>query len=194
MTSDRPPVADQTDTRADTKANQRPDKRQDNCPGQRPGQGPGQRPLIWVDADSFPAKARDLLLKTAGGKGLRVIYVANHDIPFSLSNPLFEMQICPQTPGAADDCIAGNCEPGDIAATRDIPLAARLVDKGVHVINDRGVRYDKRTVEKRLKERELSLQMEALGLHTGHSREGYGGRDLDAFGKCLHALLASLGL
>lgn len=190
MTNEGPSVADQTDTKAAIKADQRPDKRQDNCPGQRPGQGP----WIWVDADSFPAKARDLLLKTAGGKGLRVIYVANHDIPFSLSNPLFEMQICPQTPGAADDCIADGCIPGDIAATRDIPLAARLVDKGVHVINDRGVRYDKRTVEKRLKERELSLQMEALGLHTGHSREGYGGRDLDAFGKCLHALLASLGL
>ncbi|MBQ3687460.1 MAG: DUF188 domain-containing protein [Treponema sp.] len=120
--------------------------------------------------------------------------MANHDIPFSLSNPLFEMRICPKMSGAADDCIADGCVPGDIAATRDIPLAARLVDRGVHVINDRGVYYDRQMVEKRLKERELSMQMEELGLHTGHSREGYGGRELDAFGKCLHALLASLGL
>lgn len=178
MTSERPPVPAQNSPQPDKHPKQRPDK----------------RPWIWVDADSFPAKARDLLLKTAGGKGLRVIYVANHDIPFSLPNPRFEMRICPQTPGAADDCIADGCAPGDIAATRDIPLAARLVDKGVHVINDRGVRYNRQTVEKRLRERELSLQMEALGLHTGHSREGYGGRELDAFGKCLHALLASLGL
>lgn len=182
MTSERPPVPAQNSPQPDKHPKQRPDKR------------PGQRPWIWVDADSFPAQARDLLLKTAGGKGLRVIYVANHDIPFSLSNPLFEMRICPKMSGAADDCIADGCVPGDIAATRDIPLAARLVDRGVHVINDRGVYYDRRTVEKRLKERELSLQMEALGLHTGHSREGYGGRELDAFGKCLHALLASLGL
>lgn len=153
-----------------------------------------EKARIWVDADSFPAKARDLLLKTAERKGLRVIYVANHDIAFSIQNTLFEMRLCPQTPGAADDCIADGCAPGDIVATRDIPLAARLVDKGVHVINDRGVCYDKRTVEKRLKERELSMQMEALGLHKGHSRESYGGRELDAFGKCLHALLASMGL
>lgn len=151
------------------------------------------QPRIWVDADSFPAKARDMLLKTAARKGLRVTYVANHDIAFSIQSPLFEMRMCPQTPGAADDCIADACAPGDIAATRDIPLAARLVDKGVHVINDRGVRYDKRTVEKRLKERELSMQMEALGLHKGHSRESYGGRELDAFGTCLSSLLASLG-
>ena len=154
----------------------------------------GSQPTIWVDADSFPARARDLLLKTAAAKGLRVRYVANHDIPFSMGSPLFEMKTCPQTAGAADDLIADSCIPGDIVATRDIPLAARLVDKGIHVINDRGVRYDRRTVEKRLKERELSLQMEALGLHKGHSREGYGGKELDAFGKCLNALLASLGL
>ena len=189
MTSEQACPADQTDTKAAKTREQRQDFRQD----QRLDNRPGQRPLIWVDADSFPAKARDLLLKTAGGKGLRVIYVANHDIPFSLPNPSFEMRICAKTPGAADDCIADSCVPGDIVATRDIPLAARLVDKGVHVINDRGVCYDKRTVEKRLKERELSLQMEALGLHTGHSREGYGGRELDAFAKCLSSLLASMG-
>ena len=151
-------------------------------------------PRIWVDADSFPAKARNLLLKTAASKGLHVIYVANHDIAFSTQSPLFEMRVCPQTPGAADDCIADNCAPGDVVATRDIPLASRLVDKGVRVINDRGLCYDKRTVEKRLKERELSMQMEALGLHKGHSRESYGGRELDAFGKCLSSLLASMGL
>lgn len=152
------------------------------------------RPKIWVDADSFPAKARDLLLKTAAGKKLQVLYVANHDIPFSLQNPLFEMRICPQTPGAADDYIADGCTSGDIVATRDIPLAARLVDREIRVINDRGICYDKRTVEKRLKERELSLQMEALGLHKGHTRESYGGKELDAFGKCLHSLLSSMGL
>lgn len=150
-------------------------------------------PRIWVDADSFPAKARELLLKTAASKQIPVIYVANHDIAFGTQSPLFEMRICPQTPGAADDCIADGCGPCDIVATRDIPLAARLVDKGIRVINDRGVCYDKRTVEKRLKERELSMQMEALGLHKGHSHGGYGGKDLDAFGKCLHSVLSSMG-
>ena len=153
-----------------------------------------EAPRIWVDADSFPARARDVILKTASSKGLHVLYVANHDMPFSMQSPLFEMRICPKTPGAADDCIADGCVSGDIVATRDIPLAARLVDKGVHVINDRGICYDKRTVEKRLKERELSLQMEALGLHKGHTREGYSGKELDAFGKCLHGILSSMGL
>lgn len=152
------------------------------------------RPTIWVDADSFPSKARDLILELASRKELKVVYVANHDIAFSRTSPLFQMQICPRTPGAADDCIADNCQTRDIVATRDIPLAARLIERGVEVINDRGIRYDKRTVEKRLKERDLSLQMEALGLHKGHSRESYGGRELDAFGKCLNSLLASMGL
>lgn len=152
-----------------------------------------ERPTIWVDADSFPAKARDLLLKLAAGKELGVIYVANHDIPFSIQSPLFQMKICPQTAGAADDLIVDSCGPSDIVATRDIPLAARLVDKGIHVINDRGTCYDKRTVEKRLKERELSMQMEALGLHKGYKKEGYGGKELDAFGKCLSSLLSSMG-
>ncbi len=170
MTTERPSTAVQTDKRA------------------------AQGPRIWVDADSFPVKARDLLLKVAASKGLPVIYVANHDIAFGIQSPLFEMLVCPPTPGAADDCIADGCTPGDIVATRDIPLAARLVEKGICVINDRGVRYDKRTVEKRLKERALSMQMEALGLHKGHSHESYGGKELEAFSKCLHSVLSSMGL
>ncbi len=143
---------------------------------------------IWVDADSFPAKARDLLLKTAIQHNMYVIYVANHDIPFRISSPLFEMQVCPSSPGAADDRIVENCKQGDIVATRDIPLAARLVEKGIDVINDRGIHYDKRTVEKRLKERELSMQMEVLGLHSGYRHEGYGSKELEAFAKCLSSL------
>ena len=155
---------------------------------------PIEPPRFCVDADSFPGKANDLLLKVAAKKALKVIYVANRDIPFSIQSPLFQMIVCPSKAGAADDYIADNALGSDIIATRDIPLAARLVEKGCHVINDRGIHFDKKTVEKRLKERNLSMQMQALGLHKGYSHENYGGKELDAFGKCLDTLLSSMGI
>ncbi len=148
-----------------------------------------ERQRIWVDADSFPLKARDYLLNIAVQNNIHVIYVANHDIPFSIKDPLFKMLICPSNPGAADDCIVDQCKIGDIVMTRDIPLAARLVEKGISVMNDRGIIFDKTTVNKRLKERELSMQMESLGLHTGYKHESYGVKELEAFQKCLKKIL-----
>lgn len=149
-----------------------------------------EKPKIWVDADSFPSPARNVIQKIAIKNNLQVIYVANRNIAFNMESSLFEMKICPSSPGAADEFIVSSSAETDIVATRDIPLAARLVERGISVINDRGVNYDKKTVEKRLKERELSLQMEALGLHKGYRHESYGNRELQAFEKCLTSVLS----
>ena len=149
------------------------------------------KPRIWVDADSFPTKARDFLLQAAARKAIPVTYVANHDIPFSTSSPLFTMELCPATPGAADDRIVESCVEGDIVLTRDIPLAARLVEKGICVANDRGTVFDRQSVTRRLKERELSMQMEVLGLHSGYRSEGYGAKELGAFKSSLLSLLST---
>ena len=149
-----------------------------------------EKPHIWIDADSCPAQARDIVLKAAAKEELLVTYAANRPLAFSLQNPLFTMHVCPSTPGAADDYIVEHASEWDIVITRDIPLAARLVEKNICVINDRGIRFDKDNIAKRLKERELSMQMEALGLHKGKGHIPYGGKEIKAFNECFQRVLA----
>ena len=51
------------------------------------------------------------------------------------------MHISEATADAADNYIVEHCGENDVAVTRDIPLASRLVEKGITVLNDRGVVY-----------------------------------------------------
>ena len=84
---------------------------------------------VWIDADSCPKLVREFVLKYAENKNLSVIFVANKEIPCSKTN--FKMIICPQEQDAADNYIVNNVQENDLVITRDIPLAARLVDKSI---------------------------------------------------------------
>lgn len=153
---------------------------------------PSEQMRIWVDADSFPAPAKKTLLKAAKRREIPLTFVANRPIPFGVESPLFTMQVCPNTPGAADDFIAENARTGDLVATRDIPLAKRLVEKGVAAINDRGVEFNKENVDTMLKERELSIQWANLGISTGGKKTSYGKKEAHDFACCMDRVLERL--
>lgn len=117
---------------------------------------------IWIDADSCPKLVREFVLKYAENKKLSVIFVANKEIPSSKSN--FKMIICPQEQDAADDYIVNNVQENDLVITRDIPLAARLVDKSITTINDRGTAFTKDNIKQKLSDRDFDLQLAQIGL------------------------------
>lgn len=139
---------------------------------------------IWLDADSCPAVVRRIILKSAKTNNVPVIYVANREIPFDFEDPLFSMVVCPKEKGSADEYIVANIAVNDVAVTRDIPLAGRLVDKGCCVMNDRGTLFDKKKVADMLEERNLSLQMAALGIKTGGKSSGFGKEEIKKFADC----------
>lgn len=89
---------------------------------------------IYVDADSCPVK--DEVYKVAARYQLCVVVVANatQRVP---AGPLVEL-IVRAGFGAADDYIAEQIGPGDIAITADIPLAARCLAAGGRVVDPRG--------------------------------------------------------
>ena len=144
-----------------------------------------EKPCIWVDADSFPSLAREKLQSQALNQGLRLIFVANRNIPFDTESPLFSMKICPAQKDAADTYISEHCSRLDIVATRDILFAKRLVQQGITCINDRGVCFDSSKLEKMLREKALSEQMQALGLHSSGKYDTYGQKEAGAFARCL---------
>jgi uncharacterized protein YaiI (UPF0178 family) len=116
-----------------------------------------------------------------------VIYVANHPIPLPESE-LCTMVVCAATEGAADDYIVEHSEAPCVAVTRDIPLAARLVERGVTVVNDRGVVFTPDNIRERLSERDFHVALAEVGI--GADKTGvYGKRDLQNFANCLDRLL-----
>ena len=138
---------------------------------------------IWVDGDSCPQSVREMITRTGKRLGLRVFFVANRVIPFE-ENALFSMIVCPAESGAADDYIFLNASEADIVVTRDIPLAMRLVEKGLVVLNDRGTVFDEKNIRDRLAVRNLNLHLAEMGI-IGEKTSRFGKKEVSAFANAL---------
>jgi uncharacterized protein YaiI (UPF0178 family) len=147
---------------------------------------------ILVDADSCPKPARDLILKTSARRKLRAIFAANRPIA-GIGGPggYALMEICPAGEGAADDRIVALAEPGDLAVTRDVPLAARLVEASVLVIDDRGRAYTRENIRERLSLRDFKVALAENGLGTERIAV-YGKKELKTFADSLDRALVRL--
>ncbi len=135
---------------------------------------------IWVDADSFPAMARDFTVSFAKSHGISVVFVANHEIKSKIACTGLEMRVVEKKAGAADDFIFDASAENDIVLTRDLPFAARLVEKKISVMNDRGVKFTERNIKERLVEREFSLNLSQIGF-GGNKGNYYGEKELRKF-------------
>jgi uncharacterized protein YaiI (UPF0178 family) len=145
---------------------------------------------IFVDADSCPKPARELVLRSARRTGRVAVFAANRPIP-GISGPGVVMELCPAGEGAADDRITALARPGDLAVTRDIPLAARLVAASVMVMDDRGRVYTGENIRERLSLRDFMVDLAESGL--GMERiAGYGQRELKAFADSFDRVLNKL--
>lgn len=134
---------------------------------------------VWVDADSCPRQVRDIVVRAARRTGVRAVFVANRQVP-GLDTGNVEFVLCPPGQDAADDHIVLNARPGDLAITRDIPLAARLVEAGVPALNDRGAVYTRENVRERLSVRNFMVGLAMSGLSPDRVN-GYGQKELKAF-------------
>ena len=140
---------------------------------------------ILVDADSCPREARELALRRAAKLGLRTIFAANRQIPGASGA---EMEICPTKENSADDRIVELAESGDLAITRDVPLAKRLIEKQVTVIYDRGRLFTRDNINELLSMRNFMVGLADNGL--GIERiAGYGKRELKTFADSLDKVL-----
>ncbi|MDR0441881.1 MAG: DUF188 domain-containing protein [Treponema sp.] len=142
---------------------------------------------ILVDADSCPKAARELALKRAAKQQLRIIFAANRPIPGGA-----EMEICPAGENAADDRLVELAESGDLAITRDVPLAKRLVEKGASVMDDRGRVFDRNNINELLSLRNFMVGLADNGLEYQRTAN-YGKRELKSFADSLDRTLARFG-
>jgi uncharacterized protein YaiI (UPF0178 family) len=144
---------------------------------------------IFVDADSCAKKARKFLLKISQKNQIPLVLAANREIVAGSENPFCKMEICGGEKDAADDFIFENSAEGDVAVTRDLVLAQRLLQKKVFVMNDLGTIFTKKNITQFLEERELSLRMKNLGVSTGGKQKSYGKEEFALFAENAHKII-----
>jgi uncharacterized protein YaiI (UPF0178 family) len=145
---------------------------------------------ILVDADSCPRDARELILRTAGRRGIRTVFAANRPIP-EIGGKNVTMEICPQGENSADNKIVELAEPGDLAVCRDLALAKRLLEKGVVVISDRGRNFTQDTINELLSVRDFVVGLAENGMDTERTPH-YGKKERKAFADSLDRQLVKL--
>ena len=140
---------------------------------------------ILVDADSCPKEARELVLRRAEKLGIRAVFAANRPIPVAAGA---EMEICPIRENSADDRIVELAERGDLVVTRDIPLAKRLIENSVTVVDDRGRIITRDNINELLSLRNFMVGLAENGLGIERIAH-YGKKELKTFADSLDKVL-----
>ncbi|MDR2313954.1 MAG: DUF188 domain-containing protein [Spirochaetaceae bacterium] len=145
---------------------------------------------ILVDADSCPVPARELILRAAARTETTAVFAANRPIP-GVGGPWARMLTCPPGEGAADDRLVEIAESGDLAVTRDISLALRLLEAGAEVLDDRGRVFTPGAIREFLSLRNFTLGLVENGYDFERS-PGYGKKELKTFAGSFDGLLTKL--
>jgi hypothetical protein len=158
---------------------------------------------IWADGDSLQAELRRLLCRRANREAkaavaagrparFRAVFVAAHMPPLDLG-PGVERETVKGGAEAADDRMALLAESGDLAVTRDLPLAERLAEKGLRVLNDRGEVFTADNARERRSLRDRAVELRVLGLvPESPRRSNWGPRELKAFADALDREIARI--
>lgn len=152
---------------------------------------------IWVDGDSCPVPVRELLVRTARRRAIPLRFCANRPLPFSSSPDEAAPDAAPDvvemhhvTDGTVDDYILARTAPDSLVVTRDIPLAEKLVERGIPVMNDRGRLFDADSVREIRSLRDAAAAIRLQGLESMPTAVTYGKRELKAFADTLDRFLA----
>lgn len=138
---------------------------------------------IWVDADACPAAIKEIVIRAALKRRVPAVFVADKFTRLPQADLLSAVTV-ERGPDAADRYIVETAEPGDIAVTQDIPLAAQLVAKGVVAIDPRGALHTAASVGERLSIRNFMEDLRGAGVVTGGPAP-FGARDRQRFADSL---------
>ncbi|AAN70786.1 conserved protein of unknown function, UPF0178 family [Pseudomonas putida KT2440] len=145
---------------------------------------------VWIDADACPKAAKDLIVKFALKRKFEVVMVAGQ----AVAKPAFaivRLIVVPSGMDAADDYIVEHAVPGELVICSDVPLADRLVKKGVAALDPRGREFDERNMGDRLAARNLFTELREQG-QVGGGQAAYGEREKQAFANALDRIIARL--
>ncbi|MBX3693143.1 YaiI/YqxD family protein [Dokdonella sp.] len=140
-------------------------------------------PRIFVDADACPNAIKDILFRAAERTPVEVVLVANQWIRVPPSRHIRSLQVNAGL-DVADSEIVRRCIAGDLVVTADIPLAARVLEKGALALNPRGELYTPDTIAERLAMRNFMDGLRGAGIATD-GPPALHARDRQAFANAL---------
>ena len=163
---------------------------------------------IYVDADSLPKSHRTIILRRVLKESDEIgecVFASDRILPdvrdtieghtFTLREPLrgildkselrkvksnIRLSVVETGPNSADNYLVENAVIPAFAVTHDIPLASRLVEKGLTVIDDRGNVFTKDNIGQRLSERNFMTELREAGFESDKSKP-FDSRTLNAF-------------
>jgi len=146
---------------------------------------------IWVDTDAAPRDVKEIVARAALRLEIATMFVANQRLQTPANNPFVAAVRVEEGPDVADDRIAEGAEEGDLAITADIPLAARLVPKGVMTLDPWGTEYTEANIGERLSVRDFMDRLRSTGVVTG-GPTAWGRKEKQAFAAALDRSLMRL--
>ncbi|KGM53308.1 hypothetical protein N800_07900 [Lysobacter daejeonensis GH1-9] len=146
------------------------------------------RPQIWVDADACPGVVKEILFRAAERAQVQVTLVANQYLRCPPSRHIRALQVQGGY-DEADTAIVERLNPGDLVVTQDIPLAARVLQKGAVAVGPRGEPFTPDNMAERLSMRNFMEELRGAGVQTG-GPAAFHARDRQAFANYLDRWLA----
>jgi uncharacterized protein YaiI (UPF0178 family) len=119
---------------------------------------------IYIDGDACPVKQETF--RVAKRYDLEVLVVVNRPIALPTADKV-QLVVVPGGFDAADDWIAEHAGCGDIVVTADIPLAARCLKAGAHVLGPKGREFTEDGIGEALATRTVMDLHRQLGEATG---------------------------
>lgn len=138
---------------------------------------------IWVDADGCPKPVKELVMRAAAKRRVYVTLVANRPL-YVPRSAWVSATVVASGLDVADDWITEQVQPDDLVITADIPLAARVVERGATGISPHGAEYTADNVRQRLSVRDFMHELRESGVETGGAPP-YSERDKQRFAAAL---------
>ncbi len=130
---------------------------------------------IWIDADSCPKSVREIVSRASDRTGVPAVFVANRPVPLRRGRHVQTV-----VRADADAHILAAIGPGDMVITRDIPLAARIVEQNICVMNDRGTLFTRENIGERLSIRDYMKELRESGAVLSQ-KDQFGTKERAAF-------------
>ncbi|MDT4763145.1 DUF188 domain-containing protein [Sphaerochaeta sp. PS] len=170
---------------------------------------------LYVDADSCPKNLRTILLRCIVKNNYAAFFVADRplkDVQTAYEEHTVQLRKQAEQNGvedvrsvksqivsvvveadmdSADNWIVEHATPPCLAITHDIPLAARLIEKGIPVIDDRGGVFTPENMAQRLSIRNAMKEFREMGIFS-EKHKSMGPKETKAFSDTLNAMLHKL--
>lgn len=145
---------------------------------------------IWVDADATPQDVKRILFKGAVREEVHLTLVANVPLRHP-DSPLLSCMVVDDGFNVADDWIVEQVEPSDLVITADIPLAARVVEKGATALNPRGTLYTEANIHGILATRNLMDDLRGAQMIEGGGPPPYTKKDVQKFASAFNGFMVA---